>query len=111
MNGRQRSIALLVAGTYFMENLDGTIVATAAPSMARSLGVTSADIGITITAYLLTLAVLIPLSGWITQRWGVRTVFLSAIALFTLASLLCGLSTSFVRADGVPRAARGRRRR
>ncbi len=94
MNGRQRSIALLVAGTYFMENLDGTIVATAAPSMARSLGVTSADIGITITAYLLTLAVLIPLSGWITQRWGVRTIFLSAIALFTLASLLCGLSTS-----------------
>ena len=94
MNGRQRSIALLVAGTYFMENLDGTIVATAAPSMARSLGVTSADIGITITAYLLTLAVLIPLSGWITQRWGVRTIFLSAIALFTLASLFCGLSTS-----------------
>ena len=77
-----------------MENLDGTIVATAAPSMARSLGVTSADIGITITAYLLTLAVLIPLSGWVTQRWGVRRVFLSAIALFTLASLLCGLSTS-----------------
>ncbi len=94
MKGRQRSVALLVAGTFFMENLDGTIVATAAPSMARSLGVTSVAIGITITAYLLTLAVLIPLSGWVTQRWGVRTVFLSAIALFTLASLLCGLSTS-----------------
>src|ERR1700712_5216958 len=94
MDGRQRSIALLVAGTFFMENLDGTIVATAAPTMARSLGVTSADMGITITAYLLTLAVLIPLSGWVTQRWGVRRVFLSAIALFTLASLLCGLSTS-----------------
>ncbi|WP_090474707.1 MFS transporter [Nakamurella panacisegetis] len=96
MERRQRSIALLVAGTFFMENLDGTIVSTAAPSMARSLGVTSADIGVTITAYLLTLAVLIPLSGWITQRLGVRRVFLSAIAVFTLASVLCALSTNVV---------------
>lgn len=96
MERRQRSVALLVAGTFFMENLDGTIVATAAPSMARSLGVTSADIGVTITAYLLTLAVLIPLSGWITQRFGVRRVFLSAIALFTFASVLCAISTNVV---------------
>ena len=96
MERRQRSIALLVAGTFFMENLDGTIVATAAPSMARSLGVTSADIGVTITAYLLTLAVLIPLSGWVTQRYGVRRVFLTAIALFTLASVLCAISTDVV---------------
>ena len=96
MDRRQRSIALLVAGTFFMENLDGTIVATAAPSMARSLDVTSVDIGVTITAYLLTVAVLIPLSGWITQRWGVRTIFLSAIGLFTVASLLCAVSSSLV---------------
>lgn len=94
MDRRQRSIALLVAGTYFMENLDGTIVATAAPSMARSLHVTSGDIGITITAYLLTLAVLIPLSGWVTQRWGVRRIFLSAIVVFTSASVLCAISTN-----------------
>ena len=94
MDRRQRSIALLVAGTYFMENLDGTIVATAAPSMARSLHVTSGDIGITITAYLLTLAVLIPLSGWVTQRWGVRRIFLSAIVVFTGASVLCAISTN-----------------
>ncbi len=96
MDRRQRSIALLVAGTFFMENLDGTIVSTAAPSMARSFGVSSADIGVTITAYLLTLAVLIPLSGWVTQRWGVRRVFLTAIALFTVASVLCAISTSLV---------------
>ena len=96
MERRQRSIALLVAGTFFMENLDGTIVATAAPSMARSLGVASADIGVTITAYLLTLAVLIPLSGWVTQRWGVRRVFLSAIVLFTGASVLCAVSVNVV---------------
>jgi EmrB/QacA subfamily drug resistance transporter len=94
MDSRQRSVALLVAGTYFMEQLDGTIVATAAPSMARSLGVTSVDIGVTITAYLLTLAVLIPLSGWVTQRWGVRRIYLCAIGIFTIASVLCGISTS-----------------
>ncbi len=100
MDRRQRSIALLVAGTFFMENLDGTIVATAAPSMARSLHVSSGDIGITITAYLLTLAVLIPLSGWVTQRWGVRRIFLSAIVVFTGASVLCAASTNVVELTG-----------
>ena len=93
---RQRNIALLVAGTFFMENLDGTILTTAAPSIGRSLGVPSVAVGITITAYLLTLAVLIPLSGWITRRLGSRRVFLAAIAIFTLASVLCALSTSLL---------------
>ena len=91
---RQRNIALLVAGTFFMENLDGTILTTAAPSIGRSLGVPSVAVGITITAYLLTLAVLIPLSGWITRRLGSRRIFLAAIAIFTLASVLCALSTN-----------------
>ncbi len=91
---RQRNIALLVAGTFFMENLDGTILTTAAPSIGRSLAVPSVAVGITITAYLLTLAVLIPLSGWITRRLGSRRIFLAAIAIFTLASVLCALSTS-----------------
>ena len=93
-HNRRRNIALLVAGTFFMENLDGTILTTAAPSIGRSLGVPSVAIGITITAYLLTLAALIPLSGWITRRLGSRRVFLAAIAIFTLASVLCALSTS-----------------
>jgi len=83
-----------VAGTFFMENLDGTILTTAAPSIGRSLGVPSVTVGITITAYLLTLAVLIPLSGWITRRLGSRRVFLAAIVIFTVASVLCALSTS-----------------
>ena len=77
-----------------MENLDGTILTTAAPSIGRSLGVASVTVGITITAYLLTLAVLIPLSGWITRRLGSRRVFLAAIVIFTVASVLCALSTS-----------------
>jgi EmrB/QacA subfamily drug resistance transporter len=86
---RQRAIALLVAGCLFMENLDGTIVSTAAPRIGASLGVSATAIGLVITAYLLTLAVLIPLSGWLTARFGARRVFLAAIALFTLASLAC----------------------
>jgi EmrB/QacA subfamily drug resistance transporter len=84
-----RSLALLVAGAFFMEMLDGTIIATAAPSMARSFGVASADIGVAMTAYLLTLAVFIPLSGWLADRWGARAVFTAAIVVFTVSSALC----------------------
>ncbi|MEU3371719.1 MFS transporter [Streptomyces sp. NPDC006660] len=91
---RQRATALLVAGCFFMEMLDGTIVATAAPQMAASLATTPTSVGLVITVYLLTLAVLIPLSGWLTARYGARRIFLSAIALFTLASVGCALSGS-----------------
>ena len=91
-----RGLALLVAGTYFMELLDGTILATAAPAMGRDLGVDSAAVGVAITAYLVTLAVFIPVSGWITDRVGSRTVFVGAIALFTIASALCAASSGLV---------------
>jgi len=91
---RQRNIALLVAGCFFMEMLDGTIVTTASPRIGRSLHVPPAQVGLVITAYLLTLAVLIPLSGWLTRRFGNRVIFLSAIALFTLASVACATSVS-----------------
>src|SRR6202000_2370544 len=79
-----RVLALLVAGALFMELLDGTIIATAAPAMARSFGVESADIGIAITAYLLTVAVLIPLSGWLCDRVGGRRLFVAATVVFTV---------------------------
>jgi EmrB/QacA subfamily drug resistance transporter len=88
-----RRLAILVAGAFFMENLDGTIVATAAPRMASSLGVRAVDINLVMTAYLLTLAVLIPVSGWVADRFGARRVFMAAIAGFTLASALCAAST------------------
>jgi EmrB/QacA subfamily drug resistance transporter len=91
---RLRSVALLVAACFFMEMLDGTIVVTAVPQMSASLDVPPSSTGLVITAYLLTLAVLIPLSAWMTARFGPRRVFLSAIAIFTLASLGCGLSTT-----------------
>jgi len=68
-------------------------VTTAAPKIGHSLHVPSPSTGLVITAYLLTLAVLIPLSGWLTARYGARPVFLSAIAIFTLSSIGCAAST------------------
>ncbi|HEX4223434.1 MAG TPA: MFS transporter [Pseudonocardiaceae bacterium] len=92
IDARHRNTALLVAGCFFMENLDGTIVTTAAPKIGESLHVAPTAIGLVITAYLLTLAVLIPVSGWLSRRFGTRLIFLSAIAIFTLASLGCAFS-------------------
>lgn len=88
-DSRHRATAFLVGGCFFMELLDGTIVSTAAPQMGAALHVAPAAIGLVITVYLLTLAVLIPLSGWLAARHGPRRVFLTAITLFTLGSLAC----------------------
>ncbi|HBR6904294.1 MFS transporter [Klebsiella pneumoniae] len=85
--------ALLVAGAFFMEFLDGTVIATALPDMARDFGVTAVELNIGISAYLITLAVLIPASGWIADRFGARAIFTLALAIFILASVFCGLST------------------
>ncbi len=84
-----------------MEMLDGTIVITAAPSIADSLGVASTSISLVISAYLVTLAVLIPASGWVAARWGARPVFLAAIVIFTLASIGCAASTSLAELVGM----------
>jgi EmrB/QacA subfamily drug resistance transporter len=92
---RQRNVGFLVAGCFFMEILDSTIVSTSAPRIGAALHVPSTSIGLLITAYLITVAVIIPLSGWMVSRFGTRKVFLSAIAIFTVASLLCATSVSF----------------
>ena len=90
-----RPLALLVAATFFMENLDGTIIATAAPAIGADLNVNPVDVNLAMTAYLITIAAGIPISGWLTDRFGGRRVFMTAIAIFTVASLLCALSVSF----------------
>lgn len=89
-----RPLALLVAGAFFMENLDGTIVVTATARMARSFRVPAVDLNVAIVAYLLALGIFIPISGWVADRFGARRVFGGAIAVFTLASGLCAISTS-----------------
>lgn len=93
-SGLQRPLALLVAGAFFMEILDGTVIAPAAPHIAEDLGVGAVDINVAITGYLLTLAVLIPISGWLADRFGARRVFAAALVIFTLASAGCALATS-----------------
>ncbi|TDV50094.1 EmrB/QacA subfamily drug resistance transporter [Pseudomonas graminis] len=95
MSQRQSTlIALLVAVTFFMENLDATVIATAMPEMARTFGVAAVDLNIGMSAYMLAIAAFIPLSGWLADRLGSRRVFGGAIVLFTVASMLCGISDS-----------------
>ncbi len=88
-----RWLPFLVAGTFFMENLDATAITAVLPQMAQSFGVAPARLSVGISAYLLALAVFIPVSGWMADRFGPRRVYCAAIAIFTGASLLCGLST------------------
>ena len=92
--GPSRGLALLVAGSFFMEILDGTVIAPAAPHIAADLGVPAVGINVAITGYVLTLAVLIPISGWLADRFGARRVYVTAVALFTLASAGCALAVT-----------------
>ncbi|HVY13378.1 MAG TPA: MFS transporter, partial [Alphaproteobacteria bacterium] len=83
---------LIIATALFMENLDGAVIATALPAIARSLHTDPLRLNFAITSYLFSLAVFIPLSGWMADRFGARTVFRAAIGVFTLSSIACGLS-------------------
>ncbi|PHK93599.1 MFS transporter [Pseudoroseomonas rhizosphaerae] len=85
-------MAAIVASALFMQNLDSTVVATALPAMARSLGEPPVTMGVAITTYLVALTVFIPLSGWVADRFGAKQVFMAAIATFTVASAFCGLA-------------------
>ncbi|RJF57732.1 MFS transporter [Serratia inhibens] len=91
---RASALPLLVAGAFFMENLDGTVIVTAMPQMAAAFGVRAVDMNIGISAYILTLTVFIPASGWIANRFGARNVFAAAVVIFTLASVLCAASVN-----------------
>ena len=85
-------LPLIVACALFMENLDSTVVATALPAIAHSLNQSPLTLNVAMTCYLLSLAVFIPASGWLADRFGARDVFAAAIAVFTLSSLLCGIA-------------------
>lgn len=92
-SGAKRLLPWLVAVSLFMESLDATILNTAVPTIARALEVPPLSMKAALTSYTLSLAVFIPISGWIADRFGTRRVFFTAIGVFTLGSLLCGLST------------------
>ncbi|MBI1261730.1 MAG: DHA2 family efflux MFS transporter permease subunit [Rhizobiales bacterium] len=89
-------VPLIVACALFMENMDSTVVATALPAIARSIGEDPLRLNLAITGYLLSLGIFIPLSGWLADRFGARTVFCSAIIVFMLGSIACALSNSLV---------------
>lgn len=85
-------IPLVVAFAFLMEQLDATIVTTAIPDMARSLQVPPLELNLAITTYILSIAVFMPVSSWFADRFGSRRVFAAALVIFTVASMLCGLS-------------------
>src|SRR6266700_339135 len=89
-------VAMIVASAIIMQQIDATVITTALPQMAISLNSDPVRLSVAVTAYLLSLAVFIPVSGWAADRYGGRTVFRAAIGLFTLGSILCGLSNSVI---------------
>lgn len=97
---RQRAIRMvpfIVGCALFMQMLDSTVVATALPVMAEAFGTTAVHMNVTITAYLLAVAVFVPISGWAADRFGSRRVFISAILLFTLSSVACAGAQSLAQ--------------
>ncbi len=88
----QRYLPWIVATALFMEQLDSTIVNTGIPAMAASLGVTPLSLKAVVTSYILSLAVSIPVSGWLAERFGSRRIFLFALGMFTVSSVLCGMA-------------------
>jgi len=84
-------IPLIIACALFMENLDSTVVSTSLPAIAHSMGENPLRLNLAITSYLLSLGIFIPMSGWMADRFGARTVFCSAIVVFTLGSICCSM--------------------
>src|SRR4030081_3935518 len=90
----KRIVPLIVAVALFMENMDSTVIATSLPAIAADIGTNPLALKLAVTSYLLSLAIFIPASGWTADRFGARTVFRAAIAVFVLGSIGCALSGS-----------------
>ncbi len=91
---RDRIVPLIIAVALFMENMDSTVIATSLPAIATDIGTNPLALKLAVTSYLLSLAIFIPASGWTADRFGARTVFRAAIAVFVLGSIGCALSGS-----------------
>src|SRR5881409_3113928 len=90
----ERLVPLIVAVALFMESLDATVIATSLPAIAADIGASPLALKLAVTSYLLSLAVFIPMSGWTADRFGARTVFRAAIAVFVIGSISCALAHS-----------------
>lgn len=95
--GNPTLIALIAAAAFFMEILDATIISPAIPEIAVSFATTPVAVSTGISSYLITVAIFIPASAWLSDRFGARNVFSCAIALFTIASVLCGLAETLTQ--------------
>lgn len=93
-NADKRAIPLIVSLAIFMEALDTTILNTALPAMSNSLQINPIDLKIALISYLLSLAVFIPISGWVGDKFGIKRIFISALVLFTASSLVCGFANN-----------------
>jgi EmrB/QacA subfamily drug resistance transporter len=93
---RERLVPLIVAVALFMENMDSTVIATSLPAIAADIGSNPLELKLAITSYLLALAIFIPASGWMADRFGARTVFRTAIMVFLAGSIGCALSHSLL---------------
>ena len=91
---RDRLVPLIIAVALFMENMDSTVIATSLPAIAADIRASPLALKLAITSYLLSLAVFIPASGWTADRFGARTVFRAAIAIFVIGSIGCALASS-----------------
>src|SRR6266567_3380511 len=88
------AVSIVFVSSMFMNIMDGTVVNVALPTLSRSFGVPLASVSGVVTAYLVTLAVAMPASGWLGDRFGPKAVMLASLGLFMLASALCGVATS-----------------
>src|SRR3977135_3836972 len=91
-----RLVPMIVAVALFMDNMDSTIIATSLPAIAADIGTSPLTLKLAVTSYLLSLAVFIPMSGWTADRFGARTVFRAAIAVFVPGWVGCALSSSLL---------------
>ncbi len=93
---KTKIVAMIVGSAIIMQQIDSTVITTALPQMAISLHADPVRLSLAVTAYLLSLAIFVPISGWAADRFGGRVIFRAAIVLFTLGSILCGLSGNLV---------------
>ena len=91
-----RIIPLILAVALFMEQMDSTVIATALPAIARDLNVGPITLKLALTAYMVSLAIFIPISGWMADKFGAKKIFRFAIAVFVIGSICCAVSGSVV---------------
>ena len=103
---RRNLIPLIVATALFMENMDATVLATSLPAIARDLHANPINLKLALTTYLLALAVFIPASGWMADRFGAKNVFRAAMVVFAAGSIACALSTGLTSLVACPHPAR-----